>query len=102
MLRDRSKRNFAIGLFFRIHPKIVNHPKFAVFFLLSVIPTFGLKKTMFNLNESNRIVICYNLIDLRKGVDSLYYSILPPHLSPQRDITIPAKTDYLTQLFFPS
>lgn len=56
---------------------------------------------MFNLNESNRFVICYNPIDLRKGVDSLCNSTHPPHLSPQRISKIPAQTDYLNLLFSP-
>ena len=50
---------------------ICNHPKSAVFFDFQEVPTFVLKKVMFNLNESNRFVMSRTPVDLRKGVDSL-------------------------------
>ena len=42
-----------------------------MFFDFQEVPTFVLKKVMFNLNESNRFVMSRNPVDLRKGVDSL-------------------------------
>ena len=37
---------------------------------------------MFNLNESNRLVMSRNPIDLRKGIDSLCGTIRSCHLEP--------------------
>ena len=59
-----------------------NHPKSAVFFDFQEVPTFVLKKVMFNLNESNRFVMSRNPVDLRKGVDSLCGAIRSCHLDP--------------------
>ena len=59
-----------------------NHPKSAVFFDFQEVPTFVLKKAMFNLNESNRFVMSRNPVDLRKGVDSLCGAIRSCHLDP--------------------
>ena len=61
---------------------ICNHPKSAVFFDFQEVPTFVLKKVMFNLNESNRFVMSRTPVDLRKGVDSLCGAIRSCHLDP--------------------
>ena len=53
-----------------------------MFFDFQEVPTFVLKKAMFNLNESNRFVMSRNPVDLRKGVDSLCGAIRSCHLDP--------------------
>ena len=68
-----------------------NHPKSAVFFDFQEVPTFVLKKVMFNLNESNRFVMSRNPVDLRKGVDSLCGAIRSCH-QPYRIETPPLGT----------
>ena len=55
-----------------VYLNFCNHPKSAVFFDFQEVPTFVLKKVMFNLNESNRFVMSRNPVDLCGAIRSCH------------------------------